>query len=282
MDVYHGISSPNSWFWTICTFGKWTIGSPWVRLAGWPTDLGEGHPGRTGRLRGSNLNLSVRWLPAADTSSDQQREDGGYRVGMVNGWKMNGGFTYSHHPMIWKGKWIWTRPPWLCSMLIFRGVFINSSRKLGSDWRWVDGRGTYLKWMELEMLKIPHFQLSSTSALIEQDFSGFVFRLHPSTCEDWNGLVATGRRCPGGSAKGYDASHRRQTAEFPILTTGKDGASAVLVEVRCAKKVLTSTPLIVMETSWIDLGFFLKRIAPTQYWHWIQQFSQPFNTQTNS
>lgn len=116
--------------------------------------------------------------------------------------------------------------------------------------------------MELEMLKIPHIQLSSTSALI----AGF-FRVcfQASTCEDWNGLVATGRRCPGGSAKGYDASHRRQTAEFPILTTGKDGASAVLVEVRCAKKVLTSTPLIVMETSWIDLGFFLKRIAPTQY-----------------
>ena len=75
---------------------------------------------------------------------------------------------------------------------------------------------------------------------------GFVFRLNASTCEDWNGLVATGRRCPGGGAKGYDASHWRQTAEFPILTTGKDGASAVLVEVGCAKKVITSTPLIVM------------------------------------
>ena len=39
--------------------------------------------------------------------------------------------------------------------------------------------------------------------------------------QDWNGTASGRRGGVGGSAEGYDESHRRQTAEFPALATGK-------------------------------------------------------------
>lgn len=42
--------------------------------------------------------------------------------------------------------------------------------------------------------------------------------------QDWNGIASERRGGPGGSAEGYDESHRRQTAEFPALATGKEGS----------------------------------------------------------
>jgi hypothetical protein len=48
--------------------------------------------------------------------------------------------------------------------------------------------------------------------------------------QDWNGIASERRGGLGGSAEGYDESHRRQTAEFPALATGKEGSCTLHFE----------------------------------------------------